>query len=338
MRSGCKVAAEPLGRSKDLSVDELDLAIITYLQPDGRATLSEMAQALGVHRNTVKCRLGRLLDKRMLVGGLLIDPVALGYLAPTTIGLRVSPSQVNAVSDRLAALPHIQWVHLCQGTYDITVTGARFRSDGELYSFVTEELGHIPGITFIDTMRSTGIEAPQLDGLLGQPAPAWSASHDTVSGPNQLDDQELALIRELERDVRQTVVALAQALGSDRNTVAERLGRLLRKGIVRPVMIPDSKVLGYPITVVMGTSVLPGQLHDVRDELRRLDSLQYLITCMGRYNIMAWLRFRDCDEWSDMVRTRLAGISGIKEVAASVILKEVKGPFRFATSPGGVNG
>lgn len=99
----------------DVSLDRRDLGIIARVQQDGRASLSEMALALGIQRNTVKGRLSRPIEKRILIGGLLVDPVALGYLVPTTIGLRVSPSQANTVADGLAALSHIQWVSLCRG-------------------------------------------------------------------------------------------------------------------------------------------------------------------------------------------------------------------------------
>ena len=48
-------------------LDDCDLQLINQLQIDGRLALGDLAETLGVHRNTAKARLDRLLKSRVLI-------------------------------------------------------------------------------------------------------------------------------------------------------------------------------------------------------------------------------------------------------------------------------
>ncbi len=312
-------------------LDSCDCGLISQLQIDGRLGLGEMAEILGVHRNTVKARLNRLLKDQVIIPAVHVDPLYLGYSAPATMGVRVAPSQINTVADQVAALPSIQFVHVCTGTYDIVLSGGRFQSEEELYSFVTDRLSLIPGILSIDTMRSVGLER----FILGPSTPsrrpaAGRARSKTESPPDyELDDQDHAIIRELQRGIRRPASALASALGMNRKAFAVRLERLLGQGIAKPVMIADPAVLGYRLSVILGVSAMPGQLKAVAEGLKSLGNLQYLVLCMGRHNMLAWCWCRDLDDLNRMITVGVAGIPGVKEVASSVVLRETKTPYSF---------
>lgn len=321
----------------DHQLDECDCRLISQLQIDGRLGLGDLAESLGVHRNTVKARLSRLLKERIIIPTVHVDPVYLGYSAPATIAVRVSPSHINNVADQIAALPSIQFVHVCTGTYDIVLSGGRFRSEDELYSFVTDRLSQIPGILTVETMRSMGLER----FILGPSARTRQRATPTDDGAesgakappdHRLDDQDHAILRELQRDIRRPTSSLAMALDMNRKAVAARLERLLGQGIAKPVMIADPAALGYRLGVILGVSAMPGQVKIVSEELKSLRNLQYLVLCMGRYNMLAWCRCRDLDDLENMITVGVAGIPGVKEIAASVVLRELKTPYPFMRS------
>ena len=118
----------------------------------------------------------------------------------------------------------------------------------------------------------------------------------------------------------------------NRNAVATRLHRLIHEGIAQPVMIADPIALGYRIRVIFGVSVMPGQLTVVTEGLKHLGNLQYLVLCTGRYSMLAWCLCRDLDHLRNLITVEVASIPGIKEIASSMILQEVKTPYPFMTS------
>ena len=118
----------------------------------------------------------------------------------------------------------------------------------------------------------------------------------------------------------------------NRKAVASRLERLLGQGIAKPVMIADPAALGYRLGVILGVSAMPGQVKIVGEGLKSLRNLQYLVLCMGRYNMLAWCRCRDLDDLENMITAGVAGIPGVKEIAASVVLRELKTPYPFMRS------
>ncbi len=314
-------------------LDECDLGLIGRLQIDGRVSLGEMAEALGIHRNTVKARLNRLLKNGTITPTVHVDPTCLGYSAPATIGVRVAPSHINTVADQVAAFQSIQFVHVCAGAYDIVLSGGRFRSETDLYSFVTDRLGRIRGILTVDTMRSVGLERFTLGAVSSRPIAADQGRPGTGVAPDyQLDDQDRAIISELQRSIRRPASALASALGMNRKTVAIRLERLLAQGIARPVMIADPTALGYRLRVILGVSVKPGQLQIVTDGLKSLSNLQYLVLCTGRHNMLAWCWCRDLNDLGNLITGAVAAIPGVKEIATSVVLRESKSPYQFVES------
>lgn len=313
-------------------LDECDLQLINQLQIDGRLALGDLAETLGVHRNTAKARLDRLLKSRVLIPTVHLDPVYLGYLAPATIAVKVTPRQVNAIAHQVAALPSIQFVHVCTGAYDMFLSGGRFRSEEELYAFVTDQLSQVPGILSVETMRSMGLESFMLGPTTRRSRAR--ASNTVAKAPgapyspeHPLDEQDSAIIRELQRDIRQPASALAAVLGMNRKSVAARLERLLGEGIAKPVMIADPGALGYRLGVILGVSVMPGMLTSVANGLKSLANLQYLVLCMGRYNMLAWCRCRDLDDLGRMITVDVAATPGIREVAASLVLREDKTPY-----------
>jgi len=127
-----------------------------------------------------------------------------------------------------------------------------------------------------------------------------------------LDEGDYAIIRELQRDARQPVFALAAALGMNRNTVAAKLRRLLDEGIVRAVAVADPALLGYRVMAMLGMSVLPGQTDAVLARLRGMRHLQTAILCIGRYSMVVWCLCRDLEDLFTTLTVGLADIPGLR--------------------------
>ena len=62
-------------------MDQIDLDIISFLQTDGRMPFTDIAKALDVSEGTVRNRVARLVQDRMLQIVGMVDPYRLGRLA-----------------------------------------------------------------------------------------------------------------------------------------------------------------------------------------------------------------------------------------------------------------
>ncbi len=327
--NGVAGGGSPATKREGLDLDEHDLGIIARMESDARCGVGELAQALGIHRNTVTAKLGRLIGEKVIRPSVYVDPRMLGYRAPAIIGIKVAPGEIERVAARAASLPNIHHVHICVGRYDIMLAGSLFRDEDELLSFVTNEISRTPGVTAVETMITVGLSKVNFAVVDGAAADRPLNLREREAIAATLDESDYAIIRELQRDARQPVFALAAALGMNRNAVAIRLRRLLDEGIVRAVAVTDPALLGYPVMAMLGLSVLPGQVDAVLARVTGMRHLQTAILCIGRYSMMVWCLCRDLEDLYHTLTVGLAGVPGLREVETMLILRTKKATLDY---------
>ncbi|MDA1189585.1 MAG: Lrp/AsnC family transcriptional regulator [Chloroflexi bacterium] len=131
-------------------MDALDTKIIELLQEDGRASNAGIARKVGVSEGTVRRRLKKLVQDKLIQVVALPDPAKVGYHSEALIGIQVDPDKTDSVADRLAALREINWVTLTAGRYDIFAWAA-LPSAEDLGVFLRTKIGVIPGIRRSET-------------------------------------------------------------------------------------------------------------------------------------------------------------------------------------------
>jgi Lrp/AsnC family leucine-responsive transcriptional regulator len=81
-----------------------------------------------------------------------------------------------------------------------------------------------------------------------------------------IDQTNLRLIYELQRDGRLSLAELGRRIGLSPPAVAERLGRLEDAGVIRGYHAEvDPAALGYPLAAVIRIRPAPRQLHNVAE-------------------------------------------------------------------------
>ena len=86
-----------------------------------------------------------------------------------------------------------------------------------------------------------------------------------------LDATDRALLRLLAEDARMPVADLAREIGLSAPSTAERLRRLEAQGVIERYTVQvDPRALGYTLQAIVRVKPLPGQLHLVEDEIRRI--------------------------------------------------------------------
>lgn len=127
-------------------LDRTDWKIITLLNEDGRMPSAEIARRLGdISARTVTNRIEALTNKGVINVRAIVNPELVGYGVMADVFIEVEPGHVREVADQVAEFPQVSYVACATGDSDVSIS-LRVRSIEELFDFVTEKLGKIPGV------------------------------------------------------------------------------------------------------------------------------------------------------------------------------------------------
>jgi len=127
--------------------DCTDWEIIALLNEDGRMPSTEIARRLGhVSARTVTNRINALTEKGYIKVRAIVNPVPVGYNVMADVFIEVEPGRVREVAKKTAEFPQVTYVACATGATDVSIS-LRVRSIEELFDFVSEKIGKIPGVT-----------------------------------------------------------------------------------------------------------------------------------------------------------------------------------------------
>jgi DNA-binding Lrp family transcriptional regulator len=195
---------------------DLDDRLVDALTADGRASVSALADAVGVSRSTVAGRLDRLLDSgRISIHG-VVHPAVLGRGVCAYVQMAVAGAAAP-IARAVAAHPDVTLVSLISGGWAISVE-LRVASHGE----VEVAVGELRAIASVQQVR-TLIYTALLRDVVGPVGEVRGTA----------DDIDRSLLRGLERDGRASYADLATATGISAAAARRRVLRLLDDGVVR---------------------------------------------------------------------------------------------------------
>src|SRR5271154_7467517 len=99
-------------------LDEANRAIIEALQRDGRQPYGAIAEAVGLSEAAVRRRVQRLRESGIMQIVAVTDPLQLGFTRQAMVGISVE-GDVRRVADKLSALPVVDYVVMCAGSFDL---------------------------------------------------------------------------------------------------------------------------------------------------------------------------------------------------------------------------
>lgn len=101
-------------------LDQIDLSLIAELRRDGRASLSELAQILGIARATVRLRLERL-QERGVITGFSVVLSGDGHKAPVRalIMVGIEGRGADRIVRHLRGIPEVEAIHTTIGRWDL---------------------------------------------------------------------------------------------------------------------------------------------------------------------------------------------------------------------------
>jgi Lrp/AsnC family transcriptional regulator for asnA, asnC and gidA len=109
------ISVEPYVQDGAIAIsglDETDIAITQRLQVNGRASFRSIARELGLAEGTVRNRVHRLLDEKLIQIVAIPNALASGRIIVTVVSLKVS-REPEAVAAEMVDWPEVPWITIC---------------------------------------------------------------------------------------------------------------------------------------------------------------------------------------------------------------------------------
>ncbi|MEZ3155522.1 Lrp/AsnC family transcriptional regulator [Microbacterium sp. BWR-S6Y] len=145
------------------SLDAIDRLILAELQRDGRLSNQDLADRVGLSPSPCLRRVRRLEDAGVIAGyRAVVSPPAVDLAITAFVRLRLASHEgatVDAVEEKLRAIPSIVEAHLLAGDWDylVRIVTPTFE---EYERLLREHLRSIPSLASIDTTFAFGVTKP----------------------------------------------------------------------------------------------------------------------------------------------------------------------------------
>jgi Lrp/AsnC family transcriptional regulator for asnA, asnC and gidA len=296
-------------RRRKIGLTPQDEKLIKLLQADGRQSSESLSRKLGVSPSTILRRIQQLTDDGVMRVVAVVDPDKVGLALAAVIGLDVAPGKLKSALEALAREPAVKFISATAGHFDI-ICFTLFASAEELSGFMEKNLAGMDGVKDSETFVCLRTRK----GRFAQYTPL----------DRNLDER---LIKLLQRDGRQSSESLARQLKVSSSTVMRRIRKLTAEGTMQIVAAVDMFKLGWPVVAVLGLDVEPGALVKVMDALAKEDAVKFVSSTTGRYDVMAFMRFRSNEDLSAFTEKVLAGLDGVKDSETFLCLDIKRGRY-----------
>jgi Lrp/AsnC family transcriptional regulator for asnA, asnC and gidA len=134
-------------------MDKVDSDIVALLQKDGRMPFTDIARELGISEGTVRNRVARLIEDKIIHIVAMVDPVQVGFDAPAMIGVSVEPPEIENVSAIVANFQEVSYLIMVSGEFDLFVE-VLCQDRAHLAEFLNQKLRRVPGVTRTQTFMT----------------------------------------------------------------------------------------------------------------------------------------------------------------------------------------
>lgn len=134
-----------MNQNNHSSLDELDFAILTCLQEDGRMSFTVIADKLKVSIGTIRTRFNKLIEDGTINIIGRVDPEKVGFRSYAHIAVYVRPATLKEkVAQKISKMSEVSFLAMTSGDYDLEVD-VMCRDNEHLVSFVNE-ISKIEGV------------------------------------------------------------------------------------------------------------------------------------------------------------------------------------------------
>jgi len=292
-------------------IDDVDRGLVEHLRVDGRENNRSLAKALGINEATVAARLRRLEDSRTVHVVALTDMEAFGkeFLAFALINVNDrSPLDVGV---EIGKIPEVISLTVTTGRCDL-FAGVLARDRQDLGRVIGELIPRIDGVAAVRC--EVAVDVLRYDS-------AWAslragAALDAVTHPpmdtERLDELDIAIVRELQRDARSSNRRIAATLEVSEGTVRQRVRRMEDDHLIRIRAVSDIEAFGLRASANVGIFVRGGAVDAVGQALSALDGVAAVIRSLGEFDFVVIALAQTQEQLLDTILNRIQSIEEVR--------------------------
>jgi Lrp/AsnC family transcriptional regulator, regulator for asnA, asnC and gidA len=132
-------------------LDDLDFKILSFLQKDGRMSLTDIAENVGMSVGGVRKRFTKLIEEQTLQVIGRVNPKKVGFNAYASLLIAVRPAElIEEVANQLVEIQEVSFLAIIVGDYDIEVN-VICRDNEHLTDVLNKKVHPIKGISHTKT-------------------------------------------------------------------------------------------------------------------------------------------------------------------------------------------
>jgi Lrp/AsnC family transcriptional regulator for asnA, asnC and gidA len=125
--------------------DKIDRQIIECLMQDGRTPAAVIARRVGVTERIVRYRINRMTEAGIFQIRPIVNPQMFSLTTRADVFLEVETDSIQKVAHTVAEFENVTYVACSIGETDVSLQLVA-KDTAEIYRFVTEVIGKIPGV------------------------------------------------------------------------------------------------------------------------------------------------------------------------------------------------
>lgn len=149
----------------------------------------------------------------------------------------------------------------------------------------------------------------------------------------ELDDVDVRILIELQKDSRRSYRDIARAIGVATGTVYNRIKSLTEAGVITGyASVIDASKVGYELTALILLQVAGKHLMDTEREIAKFGNVFCVYDITGEFDAAILAKFRSREEMNRFIK-RLVAMPHVKRTVTSFVLNVVKEDFRVDLAP-----
>lgn len=131
-------------------LDELDMQLIEILSHDARLSNRKIANELGVTEGTVRGRIKKLQQERLIAFTAITSPDLENEVTLAFIGVQTDIENMQRIGVEIAEIPGITGTLITMGRFNILAI-CMFENLNQLYHIASEQILALPGVHHVET-------------------------------------------------------------------------------------------------------------------------------------------------------------------------------------------
>ena len=150
--------------------------------------------------------------------------------------------------------------------------------------------------------------------------------------PSSLDEVDLRIIEELQKDGRKPYTQMAPSVGLSEAAVRQRVQRLIDAGVMQIVAVTDPRVLGFSRQAMIGLKV-EGDTRRVAEAVAELREVEYVVLTAGAFDILVEVVVEDDEGLLELLNQKIRRIEGVRTTETFIYLRIHKETYQWGVAP-----